>query len=277
MSKHDTLKPRKFTIEFCDSRRARAHGGQLAISGLLEQYGLKQRVAAERSLEVRTHKGKGFAPLVYVSQLLYSFTSGGVSLADAERLNDDGPLLALLGLEKFPDQTAVGEWLRDLGEPGWQALRRLSRDFVQWAFERAKPARYQHAGRTECFFDDTQIELSGSTFEGAAINYEGNLSLSWQVLLCGPFVADQILGATSNISARGASAITSGPARWNRRPRNCLRSPGRPWRPCAGATTANTPRNTRGFDINPVAAKLPNASAECASVLRVKCSAGTPS
>jgi hypothetical protein len=30
--------------------------------------------------------------------LLYSFTSGGVSLADAERLNDDGPLKAFLGI-----------------------------------------------------------------------------------------------------------------------------------------------------------------------------------
>jgi len=47
--------------------------------------------------------------------------------------------------------------------------------------------RYQHAGRTECFFDDTQIELSGSFFKGAAMNYEGNLALSWQVLLVGPF------------------------------------------------------------------------------------------
>jgi hypothetical protein len=205
MSKHYTLKPRKFTVEFRDSRRASAHGGQLAISGLIEQFGLKQRVAAERALDARTHLGKGFAPLVYVSQLLYSFTSGGVSLADAERLNDDGPLKSFLGLEKFPDQTAVGEWLRDIGEPGWQALRRISREFVPWALARAEAGRYQHAGRTECFFDDTQIEVSGSTFEGAAINYEGNRSLSWQVLLCGPFVADQILGATSDTKESPAS------------------------------------------------------------------------
>jgi hypothetical protein len=26
------------------------------------------------------------------------------------------------------------------------------------------------------------------------MNYEGNLALSWQVLLTGPFVVDQILG-----------------------------------------------------------------------------------
>ena len=197
MSKYHTLKPRKFTVEFRDWRQASAHGGQLAIAAQFEQFGLKDRVRRERALDPRTHQGKGFAPLVYVTQLLYCFTSGGVSLADAERLNEDGPLKAFLGLDKFPDQTAVGAWLRDIGEPGWQALRRLNRAFVQWVLERAQPARYQHAGRTECFFDDTQIEVNGSSFEGAAVNYEGHLALSWQVLLTGPFVADQILGATS--------------------------------------------------------------------------------
>jgi hypothetical protein len=205
VSKYYTLKPRKFSVEFRDWRQASAHGGQLAVAALLDQFDLKDRVRREPALDPRTHQGKGFAPLVYVTQLLYSFTSGGVSLADAERLNDDGPLKAFLGIAKFPDQTAVGEWLRDIGQPGWEALRRIQRAFVQWALGRAEPARYQHAGRTECFFDDTQIEVSGSSFEGAAINYEGNLALSWQVLLAGPFVADQILGATSDTKESPAS------------------------------------------------------------------------
>jgi hypothetical protein len=41
-----------------------------------------------------------------------------VSLADAERLSEDEPFQAFLGVEKLPDQTAIGEW---------------SRDFVAWA------------------------------------------------------------------------------------------------------------------------------------------------
>jgi len=205
MPKYITVKPRKFLVEFRDWRQASAHGGQVGVAALLEQFGLKERVARESALDPRTHTGKGFDPLVYVTQSLCSFTSGGVSLADAERLNEDGPLLALLGIEKFPDQTALGEWLRDIGEPGWQVLRRINRDFVQWALGRAERARYRHLGRTECFFDDTQIEVSGLSFEGAAINYEGQLALSWQVLLTGPFVADQILGATSATKESPAS------------------------------------------------------------------------
>ena len=205
MSKYITLQPRKFSVEFRDSQTASVHGGQLAVAALLDQFGLKARVACEPALDPRTHRGKGFDPLVYVTQLLHSLTSGGVSLADAERLNEDEPLKAFLGVAKLPDQTAVGEWLRDIGEPGWQVLRRINRDFVQGALGQAAPARYRHLGRTECFFDDTQIEVSGPSFEGAAINYEGHRALSWQVLLVGPFLADHILGATSDTKESPAS------------------------------------------------------------------------
>src|SRR5512136_2836162 len=138
MSKHITLQPRKFSVEFRDWRQASVHGGQLAVAALLEQFGLKARVEGEPALDPRTHRGKGYEPLVYVTQLLHSFSSGGVSLADAERLNDDEPLKAFLGVAKLPDQTAVGEWLRDIGEPGWQALRRIAREFVAWALVRAE-------------------------------------------------------------------------------------------------------------------------------------------
>jgi len=165
-------------VEIHDAQAAQVFGRvpRLAVAALLEQFGLKGRVAREPALDPRRHRGKGFDPLVYVTQALFSFTSGGVSLADAERLNEDGPLKAFLGIEKFPDQTARGKWLRDIGEPGWQGLRRINRDFVDWALGRAEPARYRHLGRTECFFNDTQIEVSGPSFEGAAINYEGPLA-----------------------------------------------------------------------------------------------------
>lgn len=229
MSKYITLQPRKLLVEFRDRQSASVHGGQLAVAGLLEQFGLKERVEREPALDPRTHTGKGYAPLVYVTQLLHSFTSGGVSLADAERLNEDEPFKAFLGVAKLPDQTAVGEWLRDIGEPGWQALRRINRDFVQWTLAQAEPARYRHLGRTECFFDDTQIEVSGPSFEGAALNYEGDLALSWQVLLVGPLLADHILGATSDtkesptsdqagkdVSNRLVELLTTNAALWSK-------------------------------------------------------------
>jgi hypothetical protein len=63
-------------------------------------------------LDGRKRKTQGYSPELMVAQLLYSFTSGGGSLADAERLNEE-PLAKLLArMPTFADQTTVGEWLR---------------------------------------------------------------------------------------------------------------------------------------------------------------------
>ncbi len=64
MSKFITLRPRSFDLEFRDRRRASVHGGQLAVAALLDQFGLTEHVAAEPALNPRTHRGKGYAPIV---------------------------------------------------------------------------------------------------------------------------------------------------------------------------------------------------------------------
>lgn len=197
MSKHYSLKPARCVIEFRPSSQASAHGGQLAIAALFTEFDLWRRVRQEAALDPRSDKCKGYDAEIYVASFLFSFTSGGLSLNDAERLDQDEALRALLGVEKVPDQNTLGEWLRAIGEPGWKALRRLSREFVVWTLKRAKKERLLVNEWLECFFDDSQIEVSGSWFEGAAINYEGHWALSWQSLWVGPFLVDGVLGATS--------------------------------------------------------------------------------
>jgi hypothetical protein len=197
VAKHIRRKEVRFDIAFRPSDQASAHAGQLAVLALLNEFGLWRRVRQAVALDWRLQKGKGFDPEVLVAQLVWCFTSGGVSLADAGRLNQDMALKALIGVEAFADETTLGEWLREVGPAGWQAVRQINREFVVWTLARAEPGRYLHAGRLEGFFDDTQIEVSGKKFEGAKINYEGNLALSWQTLWAGPLLADGILGATS--------------------------------------------------------------------------------
>ena len=164
------------------------------MEALLAEFGLWRRVKSEARLDPRKHKGKGYDAVVYVAQLLFGFSSGGASLADCERLDQDRALKSLLGVDKFPDQSALGEWLRAVGEEGWEALREINRDFCLWIFQKADPSRYLYSQQLECFFDDTQIEVSGRTFEEATVNYEGHRALSWQTLFTGPLMADGILG-----------------------------------------------------------------------------------
>jgi hypothetical protein len=198
MSRHYTKKERRIDIEFRPSHRATAHGGQFGINGLAHEFGLWDRVKQDTRLDPRTHTGKGFDPCVYVAAFLFSFTSGGDSLADAGRLEDDEALKAILGVTKFPDETALGEWLRNIGEEGADALRDIGRAFTQWALDRTQPGRLLHAGQLECFFDDTQLEVSGQCFEGARLNYEGNVALSWQTLWVGPFMVDGVIGSPAD-------------------------------------------------------------------------------
>jgi len=198
VSKHIRRKNVRFEIAFLPSHQASTQAGQLAVVAFLDEFGLWQRVREAVALDWRLQKGKGFDPEVLVAQLIVCFTSGGVSLADAGRLNEDEALKGLLGVERFADETTLGEWLREVGPAGWQVVRQINRELVGWILDRAKPRRYLHSGRLEGFFDDTQIEVNGKSFEGAKINYEGKLALSWQTLWAGPLLADQVLGATSS-------------------------------------------------------------------------------
>jgi hypothetical protein len=205
VSRHIQKKSVRFDVAFQPASRASVHGGQLAVHALLDQFGLWEKIRREPALDPRLQSSKGIDPDVYWAQFLSCFTSGGISLADAERLNEDVPLKAMLGIERFADQTSLGEYLREASPMGVAAARRIGREFVAWILQQADPRRLHHAGRLESFFDDTQIEVSGKCFEGAKMNYEGHLALSWQTFFVGPLLADQVLGATSDTKESPAS------------------------------------------------------------------------
>ena len=66
-----------------DARCATAHGGQLIVDALARDFGLWEKVRALDLLDPRKDKRRGFSPEVLLSQFIFSFCSGGVSLADA--------------------------------------------------------------------------------------------------------------------------------------------------------------------------------------------------
>ena len=90
--------------------------------------------------------------------------------------------------------------MREQSAESVAALQQLLREFVAWVWQQAEPRRLLHAGQREVFFDDTQLEVSGKHFEGAAINYNGDLALSWQTLWVGPLLADSHVGRPQDVS-----------------------------------------------------------------------------
>src|SRR5664279_1132244 len=95
-----------------NSNQATAHGGQVLVDALCRRFGLWKRIHQTPSLDPRKRTGAGFSPAANAAQLVFTLTSGGASLADAERLGQDRVLMHLLGLVKGADQTTLGEWLR---------------------------------------------------------------------------------------------------------------------------------------------------------------------
>src|SRR6202012_234198 len=105
-----------------------------------------------------------------VAQLIYSLTSGGGSLADAERLNEEPLAKGLARVSNFADQTTIGQWLRAQTVESIAGFWKVIEEFISWVLERTDVGRWTYCGRGEAFFDDTQIEVNGPSFEGAKIN-----------------------------------------------------------------------------------------------------------
>jgi hypothetical protein len=188
------------------------------LEALAQQFDLWRKIRALPGLDPRTRTSHGYSPELLVAQLLYSFCSGGSSLADAERLNDEPLVRQMARVEKFADQTQLGEWLRKQSDASIAGFWGLIKEFVQWVMERADPARWLYSGRAEAFFDDTQIEVFGPSFEGAKINYENNLALSWQTLWFGPFLVDAQLGSPADLSSALPAMLQAHHDLWKGRP-----------------------------------------------------------
>lgn len=216
----------RLRFEFVPARKQSTLGGLPALEALAQQFGLWDKLRALPGLDPRTRTRHGYSPELIVAQFLYCFCSGGASLADAERLNDEPLVRQLARVEKFADQTQLGQWLRAQSAASIAALWGLIAEFIQWVVARADVARWTYAGRAEVFFDDTQIEVFGPTFEGAKINYHGDLALSWQTLWFGPFLLAGQLGSPGDVSAALPEFLQRHKQFWQDRPSDFLADSG---------------------------------------------------
>jgi len=200
MKAHHRKRKSQYAFEASGSGKSTAHGGQVLVDALCRRFGLWERLARLPGLDPRKRKGSGYDPEALCAQLVFTLTSGGVSLADAERLGADAVLLEAVGLEKAADQTTLAEWLRAQTPESIRGLCALNAWFVREALRQAAPARVRQGGELEVFFDDTEIEVHGKKIEGARVNYNGELALSWQTLWAGPFLLDQELGSFGEVA-----------------------------------------------------------------------------
>ena len=221
-----TKRSPKIQFQFVAAKKQSTLGGLPALEALAQQFDLWKKIRALPGLDPRSRTTHGYSPELIVAQLLYCFCSGGASLADAERLNDEPLARQLARVKHFADQTQLGEWLRKQSDASIFAFWQLIGQFVQWVITRADAARWTYAGRAEAFFDDTQIEVFGPSFEGAKINYNGDRALSWQTFWFGPFLLDGELGSPGDVSSALPSMLQRHQTFWQERPCDFLADSG---------------------------------------------------
>lgn len=195
-----TKKDSRLKLQFVANADHSIHAGIVAVEAMARRFDLWNKLRQRSCLDPRKDRHRGFGPEVIVGQVIYALCSGGGCLSDSEALNDDPLAREVFGVKKFADQTQVGEWLREQSEESVTALRQLVHEFVAWVWRQAAPQRLLHAGQREVFCDDTQLEVSGKKFEGAALNYNGDLALSWQTLWVGPLLCDSHVGSPKDVS-----------------------------------------------------------------------------
>ena len=146
-----TKQKTKLHLHLTNSDHASAHGGQVLVDALCRRFDLWNRIQQQPSLDPRQRRNVGFTPAANIAQIIFSLTSGGASLADAERIGQDRVLMGLLGLAKGADQTTLGEWLRAQTKESVQALHQINAELVDWSIGQAAPGRWLHAGQAEVF------------------------------------------------------------------------------------------------------------------------------
>ena len=85
-----TKRKSKLHLQLTNSDQATAHGGQVLIDALCRRFGLWQRIDDEPSLDLRKRTCAGVSPVAEPGPVTFTLTSGGASLADAERVAKTG-------------------------------------------------------------------------------------------------------------------------------------------------------------------------------------------
>lgn len=212
-----TKKSPRLKLEVMPNHDLSVTGGLVAVEAIAQQFGLWKKLAALRVIDPRRDRSRGYGAEVIAGQIIAALCSGGTDLVDSERLNADPLAKELFGVAKFADESQVGEWLRAQTAEGVAAVRALNREWVAWVDGKADRRRLQHGGEDELFFDDTQLEVYGKHFEGARLNYNGELALSWQTLWWGPLLADGVLGSPGDCSDQLPALLEANRSLWRER------------------------------------------------------------
>ena len=103
-----------------------SRAGLLAIAQVMETINLSERI---NQYFPSPKSNRGFKPATFIETLILMQHEGSFHLDDVRHIHDDEALRTVLGLNKIPQATSLGSWLRRMGNdhqsvPAWREVNK---------------------------------------------------------------------------------------------------------------------------------------------------------
>ncbi|NIS68825.1 MAG: IS1380 family transposase, partial [Proteobacteria bacterium] len=108
----------------------RTEEGVIARSGLVLFGEFMEAMGVDSLIERQLPKpcsGRGYEPIRYIKPLSMMLYGGGEAIEDVREIREDDSLREVVGFEEVPSCSAIGDWLRRMGERGGvEAMERVN-------------------------------------------------------------------------------------------------------------------------------------------------------
>lgn len=159
------------SIEYTVAERTRAIGvgGIGALDLLVQKLGL---AGALNELDV-LKRHLPYHESDHILTLVYNLLCGGTSIEDVRILRSDPTFLAALGVQRLPDPTTLGDFLRRFDEASVLLLQDVINDCRLLAWQQQPSTFFDEATLD---IDGTLVPVGGNCKEGVGMSYKGDLS-----------------------------------------------------------------------------------------------------
>lgn len=86
--------------------------------------------------------GHGYEAISYIGPLSLTLYGGGESIEDAREIREDNTLREVIGLKSIPSSSAIGDWLKRMGERGIEGMEKVNEAITKKVLKQDKKEGY---------------------------------------------------------------------------------------------------------------------------------------
>ena len=116
-----------FSIETTNERLT-PRSGEIVFGEYLKAIGLNKLVDLHLP---QPQSNRGYPPFTFIQSLLLMLHSGGKSLDDVRVIKEDSAMREVLRMKSVPTASAIGKWLKRLGDKGTEGIENINKTLLK--------------------------------------------------------------------------------------------------------------------------------------------------